>query len=132
LEKIKKIHAFIFKKTLMIKSELSHKQLIELLEIAESENKLLAQETAEVVSLIRKICGILGFMDTKTNSIKPELLSGETNVFGLLLESLSGIIGLITKSKMPVIGKKYEKQLDEQFSFVKDIVPLVEKYATAK
>ena len=69
-------------------------------------------------------------LEKHNGELKAELISGEESVFSLLLTSLSDIIGLITKSKMPIIGKRYEKKLEEQFSFVKDIVPLVQKYAT--
>lgn len=108
--------------------EMLQKQLI----AAEAENKQLKKEIAEVINLVRRIIGVLGLLDEKTNAIKPELLSGEESPLGLLMEALSGIVALITKSKMPVIGKKYEKELEEKFAFVKDIVPIVEKYATAK
>jgi hypothetical protein len=99
--------------------------------IAELEkiNGELQSEISEVIKLVRQIIGVLGLLDANGTSIKPELLSGEDSVFSLLLNSLSDIIGLITKSKLPIIGQRYEKKLEEQFAFVKDIVPIVQKYA---
>lgn len=96
----------------------------------EKENNELKSEITEIIKLVREIIGVLGFLDENGKSIKPELLSGDKSVFSLLLISLSDIIGLITKSKMAVIGTRYEKKLEEKFSFVKDIVPIVQKYAT--
>lgn len=110
------------------------KQLIQDLKIKilslEMENKELKGEISEIIKLIRQIIGVLGLMDETGESIKPELISGEESVFSLLLGSLSDIMGLITKTKMPIIGKKYEAKLEAQFAFVKDIVPIVQKYAT--
>lgn len=93
-----------------------------------NENEELKNEIAEIIKLVRQIIGVLGLLDASGKSIKPELLSGQESVFSLLLSSLSDIIGLITKSKMPLIGHRYEKKLEEQFSFVKEIVPIVQKY----
>lgn len=94
------------------------------------ENNEQKAEIAEIIKLIRQIIGVLGLLDETGEAIKPELVSGEESVFTLLLGSLSDIMGLITKTKMPIIGKKYEAKLEEKFAFVKDIVPIVQKYAT--
>lgn len=96
----------------------------------QKHNGELQTEINEVIKLVRQIIGVLGLLDASGKTIKAELISGEESVFSLLLTSLSDIIGLITKSKMPVIGHRYEKRLEEKFSFVKDIVPIVQKYAT--
>lgn len=96
----------------------------------EAENNELKSEISEIIKLIRQIIGVLGLMDKTGEAIKPELISGEESVFSLLLDSLSDIMGLITKTKMPIIGKKYEAKLEAKFAFVKDIVPIVQKYAT--
>lgn len=98
----------------------------------QKHNGELQTEIDEVIKLVRQIIGVLGLLDESGKTIKAELLSGDESVFSLLLTSLSDIIGLITKSKMPIIGQRYEKKLEEKFSFVKDIVPIVQKYATTQ
>jgi hypothetical protein len=96
----------------------------------EKENTELKAEAQEIIKVVMQIVGVLGLLDESGTKVKAELLNGEEGVFSLLLSSLSDIIGLITKSKMPMIGARYEKQLEQKFAFVKEILPLIQKYST--
>ena len=95
----------------------------------EADNSELNAEIAEVIKLVREIIGVLGLLDVSGTTIKPELLSGDESVFSLLFVSLGDIMGLITKSNMPILGKKYTAKLADKFRFVEGIIPLIQKYS---
>lgn len=86
------------------------------------------QDIAALINITRGILGILGLIDERTGKVKEEYLSGEENVLEPILASIPEIMGLLTQVKLPIIGKRAEEKLEKKFAFVKQIVPIIEKY----
>lgn len=49
----------------------------------------------------------------------------------VIFESLNRLLGKMASTKMPVIGKRYEKELEQQFMFVQALIPMAGKYQPA-
>lgn len=77
------------------------------------------------------IMKLFGMVEKGQKKIKPEILSGEESFVPGMLSSLADVSGLLIKVKLSVTEnqkKKNETALAEHFSFLKDLIPLVQKY----
>lgn len=86
-------------------------------------------DTIELKKCILSVLRLLGILDEKTQSIKEKIKSGEEGYTKHILGGLGDVMTLLTQSNMPIIGKKYESKLAEKFSFIKTVLPLIEKHS---
>ncbi len=103
-----------------------------------SDNKLHKLEKHELVAIIKEnekdiavlkdcvisITDVLGLYDQKTGSLKKEVKEG--NYLKPIIKSLGEVMGMLTMSKM---GFGDDKALLKKFEFIKNVLPLIEKYA---
>lgn len=100
------------------------KSLLAQLEEAKQERKILYDIALSIMVL-------LGYADAKTRKPIPEIISGEESWMPGMLKSLADVMGLLTKTKFAITDnqkKKYEAELAEKFAFVKNLMPLMQKY----
>lgn len=81
----------------------------------------------ELRDCIISVLKILGLTD-ETGGIKAEIRSGDEGYFGNILKALTHIVFLLGKAQIPVIGKKAEMELIDTFSFIKKVLPLIDKH----
>lgn len=112
---------------------------VEKIETLLNKNQVLKEQAAEynadILALrdcVNDILRLMGLFDEETQSIKEDIKTGEESFIGPVLKSLGDVTVLLTQSKMPVFGKKYEEKLVQKFSFIKRVLPLVEKYGNRK
>jgi len=97
------------------KIEVPEEQLQELLR----QNKEFKQDRDELIIMVKNIIKVLGLTNAN-GDIKPEIISGETSPLKIILKKLSGIVLDITLNP---------KKIEAEFEFVKNIIPLLAKYA---
>lgn len=100
------------------------KSLLEQLQEAKEERKILYDIALSIMVL-------LGYADAKTRKPIPEIINGEESWMPGMLKSLADVMGLLTKTKFAITDnqkKKYEAELAEKFAFVKNLMPLMQKY----
>lgn len=93
------------------------------------ELKEYKHDTEELKKCILSVLGLLGILDEETQSIKAKIKTGEEGYTKHILGALGDVMTLLTQSNMPIIGKKYEAKLAEKFSFIKTVLPLIDKHS---
>ena len=103
-----------------------------------SDNKLHKLEKHELIAIIKEnekdiavlkdcvisITDVLGLYDKTTGSLKKEVKEG--SYLKPIIKSLGEVMGMLTMSKM---GFGDDKELLKKFEFIKNVLPLIEKYA---
>lgn len=84
-------------------------------------------ETEILYNTCISIMALLGLVDSD-GRVKSEVLSGEESWLPCVLKGAKDIVSLLLQMKIPGIGKKAEAELIEKFKFLKEVMPLVEKY----
>jgi hypothetical protein len=82
--------------------------------------ELKASEAA-VVSLVKNIVISLGIANAN-GTIKPEIQSGEKNVIKIISKEMG-------KMMLDTITEAGKERLDKRFGYIKDIIPILNKYA---
>jgi hypothetical protein len=75
-----------------------------------------------------KLLSLLGL--AADGKVKDELFSEDVNIIPMILKEATALMGLITMCQAPVIGKKYQAQLVEKFSFFMPLVPVFNQIKT--
>lgn len=81
----------------------------------------LKESEQKVVQLVKNIVISLGIA-TSDGNIKPEIVNGEVNVIKLISKEMG-------KMMLDTLTENGKKRLDERFGYIKDIIPILEKYA---
>ncbi len=92
----------------------------ELIHVIHSNEK----DIAVLKDCVISITDVLGLYDQKTGSLKKEVKDG--NYLKPIIKSLGEVMGMLTMSKM---GFGDDKVLLKKFEFIKNVLPLIEKYA---
>jgi hypothetical protein len=93
-----------------------------------NQNAEYKKDVVELKECIISVLRLMGLLDETTKTLKAEIKSGEESYFSPILKSLSDVVKLLTLSQLPIVGKKHEEQLVQKFSFIKQILPLIEKH----
>jgi hypothetical protein len=73
-----------------------------------------------------KILELIGLAND--GMVKSECFNGDENAMPHIIKGAGSLFSMLTKSQIPVIGKTYEAQLQEKFSFFAPLIPVFEKY----
>ena len=95
-------------------------------ELAESEKEKTLLKNAVV-----NIMSLMGLIDKNTGKMKEEIASGEESFIPGMLKSLSDVVALLTKSSLPKFmggGDKAKEELATKFSFIQELLPIINKY----
>lgn len=89
------------------------------------------KERQILIKIAYSIMDLFGFIDNETGKMKPEIISGEESFIPGMLKSLGDVTTLLMSAKTPFksMREKAEQKLAEKFSFVKDLIPLLQKYS---
>ena len=90
------------------------------------QNKEFKQDFGELKQCVLSLLKLMGLLDEKTFTIKEKIKTGEESYIKHVLKSLKEVIILLTESKLGF--KSAEEELVSKFSFVKQIIPLIEKH----
>lgn len=108
----------------------------EIVQVKKAELEMLIQqkneqdkEIAILKNSIIKLMEILGIAENGVMNKK--ILTGEEPFMGPLLGSLGHITRLMVQSEMPIVGKRAAKEIEEKFHFIKELLPVIEKYSKA-
>lgn len=93
-----------------------------------NQNSEYKKDVVKLRECIISVLRLMGLFDETTKTLKAEIKSGEESYFSPILKSLSDVVKLLTLSQLPIVGKKHEEQLVKKFSFIKQILPLIEKH----
>lgn len=110
------------------KIEIEEEKLKMLLE----QNEEYKKEHAILKNSAVSIMGMFGIMDQNTQKMKPEIASGEQSFIPGMLKSLGDLTALLMKANAPRWmggGKQAEEELAQKFSFIKDLLPIINKHA---
>jgi hypothetical protein len=109
------------KELLSVQEKALHKkEKYELVAIIQSQNA----DIATLKDCVISITDVLGLYDSKAGSLKKEVKEG--NYLKPIIKSLGEVMGMLTMSKM---GFGDDKALLKKFEFIKNVLPLIEKYA---
>jgi hypothetical protein len=97
--------------------------LLNKLEAFKTENTEYKEEITVLRKSIFKILALLGLVNTETNSLKEDI---DTHYVKYILKALTSVIGLLSTSKF---SKSAERELLEKFAFIKELMPIIKKYA---
>lgn len=81
----------------------------------------LKESEQKVVQLVKNIVISLGIA-TADGAIKPEIVNGEVNVIKLISKEMG-------KMMLDTFTESGKQRLDARFGYIKDIIPILEKYA---
>lgn len=101
----------------------------EMLDRIESLSKALAEkesDLAEMKKVIISVLDLLGILNDEKTTIRAEIQSGDESYFKYILKALNSTIMLMTKAQF---SKGAEKELAEKFAFIKNLIPVINKYA---
>lgn len=110
-----------------------------MISISEQKLRILLERKAEAEAEIVILKGsaicimdLMGLIDKETNTVKSEIASGEESFIPGMLKSLTDVVALLTQANLPKFlgGETAQAKLAEKFSFVKDLVPLINKHGT--
>lgn len=101
-------------------------ETIRLIKHYKAENQTQKLEIDALKDVVVDVIKLLGLYDEKTKSIKAEVREGKGFIMPII-KSLKDVGFLLAQSKMGFPGA--EKELLEKFAFIKNILPLVDKYA---
>lgn len=101
------------------------------IKIAELEILLttIEMQKSEILKLYlgsMQVLSLLGL--AKDGKVKAEAFEEEGNALPEILKEASGLMMLVMKAQVPVIGKQAEKELIQKFSFFSELIPLFIKY----
>jgi hypothetical protein len=108
-----------------------------LIQISESKLRILLARNEEAEHEIKILKGsaisimdLMGLIDKDTQTVKPEIASGEESFIPGMLKSLTEVVSLLTMAQMPkkLGGAKAEEKLAVKFAFVKELVPVINKH----
>lgn len=88
------------------------------------ENYKQSQELNIYEKAVKGVTHILGVTD-ENGKLKPELQGEDPAYLGIIIGGLGDTMGLLMKAKAPYIGRKYEEELQQKFSFVKELIHLI-------
>ncbi|MBS1647364.1 MAG: hypothetical protein JST67_08485 [Bacteroidetes bacterium] len=110
-----------------MKIEIEKQELETLIKV----NEDFKQEIEILKESVIKIMDVMGLIDKETGKMREEIASGEESFVPSMLKSLGDIITLLTKSQMPKFfgGEKAKDELLEKFSFIKKMLPIINKHA---
>ena len=80
----------------------------------------------EMKKVIISVLDLLGLLDETKTTIRAEIQSGEESYFKYILKALNSTIMLITKAQF---SKGAQAELEQKFSFIKNLLPVINKYA---
>jgi hypothetical protein len=109
-------------------------QLEALVMHAEAADKKIAETEAEKQALIGCCMGImnlLGLVDENSGKVKTEVLKGDENWLPYVLKGASDVMGALFSLKTAFTDKqkaKAEANLQKKFGFLKEVMPLIDKY----
>lgn len=75
---------------------------------------------------VDSVLKILGLIDENTGAIKATIQSGEEGYFKYILKGLNKMMFLLVQAQM---SKSAQKELENHFSFIKTLLPTINKYA---
>ncbi len=99
---------------------LNHEQQMQVKQVLD-QNAEYKQDIEDLKNFVKKIITGLDLADENGN-IKPEILNNEKNVFSI-------IGGLLPKLMVEFVNPMKKASLEKRFSFIKETMPLLEKYA---
>jgi hypothetical protein len=97
------------------------------LETLLTENKEFKTDFINLKGCILKLLDIFGILDSKTNTIKEKIKTGEESYFKHILKALKTITILLVEAKSG-FSKRAEAELDTKFDFIKVVIPLIDKH----
>jgi hypothetical protein len=88
------------------------------------------KEKEALYNIALNIMKLMGLIDPATNKLKADIASGEESFFPNILQALREVVALLLKAQMPkwAGGESAEKEIQEKFYFIKELMPLIEKY----
>ena len=93
------------------------------------KEKLVAEaERKALFGLALNICDVLGVLD-ENKKIRAGIVNGEDNVLKYVLGSLTGLMSDFATAQIPGVGRKAKERIEQRFAFLKEIVPIIQKYA---
>jgi len=101
---------------------------IKTLKEREQELVISKKETEELIHVVKCVLVLLGLMDQQTGTIKEAIRTGEESYMKHIMKSLKNVLVLLGKAQF---SKGSEKELVEMFSFIKNVIPMIDKYAIA-
>ncbi len=101
-------------------------ETIRLIKQYKSENATQKQEIDALKDTVIDVIKLLGLYDPVTKTIKAEVREGK-GVFGPIIKSIKDISFLLVQAKMGFPNA--EAEILEKFAFIKNVLPLVDKYA---
>ncbi len=91
-----------------------------------ADKKQADQDVKDLKEVVMGVMGVLGLAEN--GKPIPELFEEEPEIIGPCIKGITSVSQLMMTSKMPVIGKKAEKELAEKFHFIKLIPPILKRY----
>ena len=90
------------------------------------QNKVYKLEVEKLKNMTMSILKLLNLNNEKTGTIKQSIQSGEEGYFKHILKGLNKVVGLLVQAQF---SKSAQKELEETFAFIKNIIPIANKYA---
>lgn len=91
-----------------------------------AENSAYREDIKELKEVIYNILDLLGILDKTTGTIKESIKTGEEGYFKHIAKALTGTALLLGKAQ---ISKAAAAELEQSFAFIKNFIPIAEKYA---
>jgi hypothetical protein len=90
------------------------------------ERKEYKAEIKELKNMVMSILSLLNLLDPDTGKIRQTVQNGDEGYLKYILKGLNKIVSLLVQAQF---SKAAQKSLEETFAFIKNIIPIANKYA---
>lgn len=102
-------------------------KMINSLETLKQQNEEYKNDLEGMYGVVNSILAILGILDPVTGEIKQSIKTGKESYFKPILKSMSSLVMSISKISTGFFPDE-AKEIEERFSFVGKIFPMMDKY----